>query len=84
MKKKLERNIGKKCRKTAVSEKNKLKYKPKPFKSGLKINTIKGVITHKQLEGQMAYTFEEDDSYVECRRCEVIEKKSFLKRIFGL
>lgn len=43
----------------------------KPFKSGLKINTIKGVINHPILN-ILAYTFEEDDSYVECRRCQII------------
>lgn len=42
---------------------------PKPFKSGLKVNTIKGIVPHPFLKGEMAYTFEEDDSFVECRRC---------------
>ena len=41
---------------------------PKPFKSGGKINTVKGIIEHPQL-GVPAFTFVEDDSYVECRRC---------------
>ena len=40
----------------------------KPFKSGLKVNTVNGVIIHPILDIP-AYTFEEDDSYVECRRC---------------
>ncbi len=59
-----ENNIGKKV------------YKPKsgkPFKSGLKINTVKGVINHPILNIP-AYTFEEDDSYVECRRCVVVNE----------
>lgn len=43
----------------------------KPFKSGLKINTVKGVINHPILNIP-AYVFEEDDSYVECRRCKFI------------
>ena len=43
----------------------------KPFKSGFLINTVKGVINHPVLNIP-AYTFEEDDSYVECRRCSVI------------
>ncbi|MDA3780199.1 MAG: hypothetical protein PF487_08310 [Bacteroidales bacterium] len=43
----------------------------KPFKSGFLINTVKGVINHPILNIP-AYTFEEDDSYVECRRCGVI------------
>jgi len=43
-------------------------FNKKKFKSGSYINTVKGVITHPKL-GIPAYTFEEDDSYVECRRC---------------
>jgi len=43
----------------------------KPFKSGLSINTVKGVIVHPILNIP-AYTFEEDESYVECRRCKPI------------
>ncbi len=45
---------------------------PKPFKSGLKANTVKGVITHPILKIP-AFTFMEDDSYVECRRCVVVK-----------
>ena len=41
---------------------------PKPFKSGNKFNTIKGVIVHPILQ-KPAFTFVEDESYVECRRC---------------
>lgn len=44
----------------------------KPFKSGSKINTVKGVVKHPVL-GIPAFTFEEDDSYVECRRCQVVK-----------
>lgn len=40
----------------------------KPFKSGGKVNTVKGVVDHPVLHVP-AYTFEEDDSIVECRRC---------------
>lgn len=53
-------NIGLKCKKNN-----------KPFKSGEKINTIKSVISHPLLLIP-AFTFIEDDSYVECRRCEII------------
>jgi hypothetical protein len=60
-------NIGRKTHKTSM--RNRV---PKPFKSGQKINTIKGVINHPTLNIP-AYTFEEDDSYVECRRCVIIE-----------
>lgn len=44
----------------------------KPFKSGLKINTVKGVIEHPKL-GIPAFVFVEDQSYVECRQCVPIE-----------
>jgi hypothetical protein len=49
----------------------KVRKKKKPFKSGLMINTVKGVITHPILNTP-AYTFYEDDSYVDCRRCIVV------------
>lgn len=60
---KYEVNVGKKVRKTS----------PKPFKSGLKVNTVKEVVDHPVLHTP-AYTFLEDDSIVECRRCFVIEQ----------
>lgn len=40
----------------------------KPFKSGLKFNTVSGVVDHPVLHIP-AFTFIEDDSVVECRRC---------------
>jgi len=48
-----------------------LVYKPsrKPFKSGRKVNTVKGFTTHP-ITGRQCYTFEEDDSYVEVIKCE--------------
>lgn len=46
----------------------------KPFKSGSKINTVKDIINHPILNIP-AFTFEEDDSYVECRRCILILNK---------
>lgn len=46
----------------------------KPFKSGNKINTVKGIINHPQLNIP-AFTFEEDDSYVECRKCEIVTEE---------
>ncbi len=64
-----EENIGKRVQKCAMS--HKASHKPKPFKSGQKINTVKAVIDHPILHVP-AYTFVEDDSYVECRRCEVV------------
>lgn len=44
----------------------------KPFKSGEKINTVSGIINHPQLNIP-AFTFVEDDSYVECRKCVLVE-----------
>ena len=69
-----EDNIGKQVEKSRSK---------KPFKSGLHINTVKAVIDHAILHIP-AYTFEEDDSYVECRRCDVVntyteEQKKGLK-----
>ena len=61
-------NIGKKTKKTS----HKPGLEPKPFKSGFKVNTIKGIIEHPILQIP-AYTFEEDESYVECRRCIILE-----------
>lgn len=43
----------------------------KPFKSGFKINTIKGVIKHKELKC-FAFIFEEDDSYVSVYQCRIL------------
>lgn len=56
-------HLGKKCHKFNSG---------KPFKSGEKVNTIRGVIIHPILNIP-AYIFDEDDSFVECRRCVVIE-----------
>ena len=42
------------------------KISGKPFKSTLKINTIKSIITHPQIN-RPAYTFFEDDSIVATR-----------------
>jgi hypothetical protein len=53
--------IGLKCKKTSN----------KPFKSTFWENTIKNVIQHPVLHIP-AFTFNEDESYVECRRCIII------------
>jgi hypothetical protein len=46
------------------------KFEPKPFKSGLKVNTVTGVIVHPHGPHKyLAFTFLEDDSSVECFRC---------------
>lgn len=47
------------------------KISKKPFKSTLKINTVKGVTTHS-ITKKPAFTFQEDDRIVECHRCEKI------------
>jgi hypothetical protein len=47
---------------------SKVRKKKKPFKSGLLVNTVKGVINHPVLKIP-AYTFYEDDSFVECWIC---------------
>jgi hypothetical protein len=57
-------NIGKRVKKSSN----------RPFKSTFWINTVKDVVNHPTLNIP-AYTFVEDESYVECRRCEVVENK---------
>jgi len=56
-----ERMVGKRVRKKSG----------KPFKSHLAANTVSGVAPHPQT-GRLGYTFREDDSVVECWRCEGI------------
>jgi len=46
------------------------KLQPKPFKSGNKVNTVKAVVPHVQT-GNWGFSFEEDDSVVECFRCSI-------------
>lgn len=65
-----ENNIGKKVCKCSIGERI---ANNKTFKSGLIMNTVKGITTHPILKIP-AYTFEEDDSYVECRRCDVVNE----------
>ena len=45
-----------------------VKTSGKPFKSTLKINTVKG-LTYNPITGKISYTFYEDESNVECFRC---------------
>lgn len=49
--------------------------KSKPFKSGQKINTIKELVIHPILNIP-AFSFYEDNSIVECRRCNLTEKEN--------
>ena len=76
-------NIGKKVSKTAFNRVRGLNVNPTPFKSGKQINTVKDVIEHPTLKIP-AYTFEEDSSYVECRRCDVIETISIIADTYKL
>lgn len=80
--KEFEANIGWKVIK---HQPKKGKLTRKKFKSGLYVNTIKGVIDHPVLNIP-AYTFEEDESYVECRRCKLtsdltVEQLEILRQI---
>lgn len=45
-----------------------VKISGRPFKSSFKQATVKGYIIHPKTKRQ-CYTFEEDDTYVECLRC---------------
>jgi len=60
-----KKNIGKPVCKCSVRDRT---INRKPFKSGQLINTIKDVVKHPVLN-VFAYTFKEDESIVECRRC---------------
>lgn len=59
---KYAQNIGKKVCKNR-----------KPFKSRLKVNTIKGLTWHKTAH-MPAYLFKEDDSYVSCIICSIVDE----------
>lgn len=54
--------IGLKCKKVSRPKKS----QPKPFKSGSKVNTIKGLVINPNTQ-QPAFTFVEDESYMDCR-----------------
>lgn len=41
----------------------------KPFKSKLQVNTVTGITTHPYRDSP-CFTFKEDDSFVECIKCE--------------
>jgi len=68
-----ENNIGEKVGKQNVKKGVKI-FNRKKFKSTNLINTIKGVVGHPEL-GIPAYTFEEDESYVECKRCKILSEE---------
>lgn len=71
-------NIGRRVTKGSISRGD---ANQKKFKSGLLINTVKGVINHPILNIP-AYTFEEDDSYVECRRCFLVDTHQVLDLVY--
>ena len=50
-------------------------YKPsgKKFKSGNAYNTVKAVVDHPVMPELPAFTFREDDSVVEARRCALVK-----------
>ena len=66
------KNIEQKVTKTAFNRQKGNNIMPKPFKSGNLVNTVKDVIMHPALNIP-AYTFVEDSTYVECRRCDVVD-----------
>jgi hypothetical protein len=51
------------------------KTQPKPFKSGNKLNTVKGIVPHN-ITGYPSFTFLEDGSMVECFRCSIAPQDS--------
>lgn len=46
-----------------------VKKSRRPFKSGNKVNTVKGIEQHPYLPGKLAFTFVEDTSFVSCEIC---------------
>lgn len=47
------------------------KISGKPFKSAFKYAKVKDVVKHPYREGELAFTFEEDDSIVGINMCKV-------------
>ena len=58
------------------------KFEPKPFKSGLKVNTVKAVVVHDHTPN-LAFTFEEDGSQVECFRCSLAPEGRYSGEVSG-
>lgn len=58
-----------------------VKRSRKPFKSGSKMNTIVGVTVNPNT-GKYAWTFEEDDSFVDIRQCIPIDSNGVSMDIF--
>lgn len=53
-----------------------VKKSRKPFKSGHIINTIKGVTTNPYANNRAAFTFEEDESFVNCQLCKLYQPET--------
>jgi len=51
-----------------------IKKSGKPFKSGSKCNTIKGIIDHPYRKDKKAFIFYEDDSCVSIENCDIIKE----------
>ena len=52
-----------------------IKKSGKPFKSTLKVATVKSVTTNPQdKKSRMAFTFYEDDSIVSAEQCKLLDK----------
>lgn len=60
--------IGLKCQKFTRLKNS----APKPFKSGLKVNTIKGLAINPHTNN-LAFTFEEDDSVVDFNYVDLLD-----------
>jgi hypothetical protein len=73
-----KQNIGRRVRKGSISDGD---PNNKKFKSGSVINTVKGVINHPVLDIP-AYVFEEDDSYVECHRCFLVDTHEVVDLVY--
>lgn len=66
----MSRRIGKTIAPKDVIGYEVFKASRKPFKSGNKTNTVKG-ITRNPNSDRKAFTFHEDDSVVDCHQCGV-------------
>jgi hypothetical protein len=62
------------------NHKESTRLEPKPFKSGLKVNTVKGIEMHP-VTGYPAFTFVEDSSHVECFRCSPAPKGRYAEHM---
>ena len=62
--------IGQKVTKTSRSNN---KTTPKPFKSGNRVNTVKAADFIHPVSGNLCFTFEEDNSYLQCYQCRLAD-----------